>query len=236
MQFPTALATDPAGSGTLLIANYNRGSVTYYDLNGTFLKSVGQQDVSFPISVTSDNAGGVWVGNYDNYITHVLANGTVQDITCCYVAQTVKLDRHGDVWVANYDAVGRSSDFTFSEVAPTGSVLIYEQTGGGLHSPAGGAVDAGGQFWTANYNNPGTITEVAGDDNTAATAGTFLSPSTGLGLDAQLSNPFGIAPDPSGNIWVSSRNSNSPNANALTVFFGLATPTATPAAPLPQAP
>lgn len=234
IQFPTALATDPAGNGTLLIANYNRGSVTYYDLNGTFQKSVGQNAVSFPISVTSDNAGGAWVGNYDNYVTHILANGTTQNVTCCYVAQSVKLDRESDVWIANYIGIGRNQQYTFSEVAPSGSVLIYEQSGGGLYSPAGGAVDAGGQFWVANYNAIGSITEVAG--NESSSPGAFLSPSTGFGLDAQLCNPFGIAPDPSGNLWVSSRNGNRAGANSLTMFFGVATPTATPATPLPQVP
>ncbi len=234
MQFPTALATDPAGSGTLLIANYNRSSLTYYDLNGHFLKSVGQNDLSFPISVTSDNNGGAWVGNYDNYITHIFADGTVQNVTCCYTAQAVKLDSHANVWIANYNGIGTNSVYTFSEVSPAGAVLIDEQGGGGLHVPAGAVVDAGGQFWAANYDVPGTITEVAGNDSAAP--GTFLSPSTGFGLDAQVSTPFGIAPDPSGNLWVSSRNSNSPNANRLMMFFGLATPTATPATPLPLAP
>jgi streptogramin lyase len=43
--------------------------------------------------------------------------------------------------------------------------------------------------------------------------------------------PYGIAVDASGNIWVSSEATNN-----LILFFGLAAPTATPRLPVPVAP
>lgn len=229
IQYPSAIATDPAGSGSVLIVNYNHGSVTYYDLNGNFQKSVGQNAVSYPVSVTSDNAGGAWVGNYDHFVTHILADGSAQNYVCCNVLESVKLDQFSNVWISNYNAIGVQQIYTFSEVSPGGAVLINEQSGGGLNSPSGSAVDAAGQFWVANVNSTGSFTEVAG--NASATPGAFLSPSNGFGLDAGLSGAFTIAPDQSGNLWVSSRFNNK-----VVMFFGMATPTRTPATPLTQAP
>ena len=49
--------------------------------------------------------------------------------------------------------------------------------------------------------------------------------------DANLLLPYGIALDPSGNVWVSNYFNND-----VVVFFGLATPTAVPLSPTPAAP
>jgi hypothetical protein len=46
-----------------------------------------------------------------------------------------------------------------------------------------------------------------------------------------MQEPFALALDPSGNVWVSDEN-----ANQVVMFFGLATPTATPVGPTPTAP
>jgi hypothetical protein len=42
---------------------------------------------------------------------------------------------------------------------------------------------------------------------------------------------LGIAPDRSGNVWVSNENTDT-----LVMFFGLATPTVTPVQPVPTVP
>ena len=76
----------------------------------------------------------------------------------------------------------------------------------------------------------GTFSEVAGN-NATVPAGTALSPPMGFGLDAQMSLAYTIAPDASGNLWIAVRKGNN-----LRMFFGLATPTATPATPIPVAP
>jgi streptogramin lyase len=138
----------------------------------------------------------------------------------------VALDLHGNVWVSNFSAI--RGVYSFSEVASNGTVLLNKQSTGNLGSPGGAAVDAGGQFWIANYTG-NSITEIAGNDAPVA-AGTALSPA-GFGQDAGLFLPFSLALDQSGNVWVSNQAGNS-----LTMFFGLATPTATPMAPTPHAP
>ena len=236
LYYPESIASDPSGSGRILIGNYVGGTVTFYDLNGNFQNNLGAGVPVFPVSVTSDNAGGAWLGDQgDHNIVHVLANGAVQQVACCVGVPTVSLDPLGNVWASNFFGVGIPPQYTFSEVAPSGAVLIYEASGGGLYSPGGAFVDAGGQFWVANYygsarSPSGTITEIAGNSN-AAPAGTPLTPSTGLGADAGMQLAYSLAPDASGNIWVVARN-----GNALFEFFGLATPTQTPATPIPQVP
>jgi hypothetical protein len=97
------------------------------------------------------------------------------------------------------------------------------------------AVDASQNVWLTNLIGA-SITEIAGNGS-AAGVGTAISPSVGAygvggyGLDASLHSPLGIAPDRSGNIWVSNQG-----ANAITMFFGLATPTVTPLQAVPTAP
>jgi len=50
-------------------------------------------------------------------------------------------------------------------------------------------------------------------------------------LDANLDFPFSLAPDRSGNIWVSNEHNDS-----IVMFFGIASPTVTPIQPAPSAP
>ena len=232
---PQSSATDPAGSGSVLLGNYLGGTVTIYDLTGNFLHNFGGGFPSFPDAVTSDGAGGAWVGDQDDQnVVHLLSNGGVQAMACCNGAVSVNLDPEGNIWAGNYGTVGSGTSYGFSEVSPAGTLLIDQQTGGGLNNPIGSAIDAGGQFWVANEDSStfvfGSISEFAGNTASVA-AGTALSPAGGLGLDAAMSEPYGIAPDASGNIWVSDQI-----GNALVMFFGLATPTATPATPVPTAP
>ena len=232
---PEAIAADPAGSGSILIGNFHNGTVTFYNLGGQFQKVLGGS-ANGPNAVASDGAGGAWVGDQgDHNVFHFRADGSAQAVACCNAVQTLKLDLHGNVWTTNFTGIGNPAVYTFSEVAPDGTVLLNEQSGGGLFAPGNGAIDAGGKFWVANYYGVagaayGSFTEIAGNDG-AAPPGTPLSPSTGFGLDAAMSLAYALAPDPSGNLWVSIRNGDS-----LRMFFGIATPTATPAGPLPAAP
>ena len=224
LDFPESIAADP--NGTILVGNYASSTATTYDLKGNYLSNVGAGSMVFPDDLTSDGAGGVWVANQGDYsITHVPASGTPQKVTCCSEANTVALDPQGNVWVTNFGLV--NSEYTFSVVSSAGAVLIRDQALPGLSTPGGAAVDAGGQFWVLNYHED-SFMGIAGESSGAV--GTGLSP-IALGKDAGLIEPFSIAPDPSGNLWVSNSAQNS-----LVMFFGLATPTATPATPRPSVP
>ena len=121
-----------------------------------------------------------------------------------------------------------NGSYTVSEVGSSGTVLIPGVAVPGLNTPGRGVVDAGGQFWVLNYHD-NTFLGVAGNHSTVP-VGTGLSP-IALGRDAGMVEPFGIAPDPSGNLWVSNRVGNN-----LVMFFGMAVPTATPTLAVPVAP
>ena len=226
LYFPESIAADTANS-TILIGNYASGTATIYDLNGNFLRNVGSGYSSYTIGVAADGAGGLWLANEGAQdVTHVAADGTTQNTTCCDGPGALAVDPQANVWVANTLPNGNS--FTFSEVSSTGALRITEQSAGGLSTPGGAAIDAAGQFWVTNYYD-GSFTEIAGN-NANVPAGTGISPFA-FGRDAALLQPFAIAPDASGNLWISNRVQNS-----LVMFFGLATPTATPAPPQPVAP
>ncbi len=226
ISFPESIAADTSNN-TILIGNYASGSATVYDLKGKFVKNVGSGFSSFPVGIASDGSGGLWLANYNGSdITHVAADGTAQNTSCCDSAESVALDPKGNVWVANAGAA--SGEYTFSEVSASGAVVLNDQTGAGVQTPGGAAVDAAGQFWVANYYD-GSVSEIAGN-SAGVPAGTALSPFA-YGKDAKLIEPFAIAADASGNLWVSNRAMNN-----VVMFFGLATPTATPAPPFPTAP
>ncbi len=225
IDFPNAIAADP--NGTILIANSASSTATLYSSSGQLLQSGLASGASTePNAITPDLTHGFWLGNQGATLTHVSSIGTVlAQPSCCDSASALATDSSGNVWVANY---GNSS---VSEVSNANTVTLTNLTGGGIEDgfPSGIAVDAAQNIWVVNYLG-NTLTELAGNASSLA-AGAALSPSTGYGLDANLSLPFSVAPDPSGNIWVSNFG-----ANTVTMFFGLATPTATPKSPAPTAP
>jgi hypothetical protein len=234
IDFPFAIAADP--DGNMLVVNNAGSSVTEYTDNGVFVKSgIGSGNSSLPVAAAPDLNHGLWLANNgDNSVTHLDQNGAVlARAYCCDGANGVATDSLGNAWVANY--YGGS----ISELASNGSVGATT-TGGGLsnlmnpkspssNGPSGIVLDAGQNVWVANYYGA-NFSEVAGSGNTLA-AGTAISPTTGYGLDANLLQPFSIAPDAGGNLWVSNFG-----RNTVTMFFGLATPTRTPMLPAPTAP
>ena len=226
LDFPEAIASDPA-TGNILVANYAGNTATYYDINGNYLKNVGAYNAAFPVGIAADGSGGVWLANEGDYtVTHVASDGTVERPKCCSEPYTVALDPDGNVWITNF--IATKGAYTISEVSSSGGVLISGAAVAGLSTPGRGAVDAAGQFWVLNYHD-NTFIGIAGNHATVAPA-TPLSP-IALGRDANLVEPFSIAPDASGNLWVSNRGMNS-----LVMFFGLATPTSTPEMARPTAP
>ena len=83
--------------------------------------------------------------------------------------------------------------------APTSWILPVSYSGGGLNAPAGLAIDAAGNVWTAN-SNASTVTELSPLGVPANTNGF-----TGGGLN----QPYSIAIDKQGNVWAVNTFSNS---------------------------
>jgi len=241
MDFPIGVAASK--DGHLYIADYNNSTASIYLTSGTFVAgNLGVPQLAAPVAVAGDGSGGFWIANNDRdstsvtgTVTHLASDGSIlANPNCCDTANGVAVDQQANAWVANY---GSGS---VSAVSATGATILHNTTNGGLTEPAAIAVDAGNNVWVTNYyatTSAGTITELAGNSGTA-TVGTGITPAYvsatqpgGYGLDVKLSEPISIAPDFSGDLWVSSFGTSH-----LTMFFGLATPTATPLLGLPAAP
>jgi len=220
LYFPTAISADT--NGNMWIANYGNSTYALYSNSGTPIttgcntKGCGYGLLEFPVAVAPDNFHFGWVANQSsNTMTRVSADGTnVMAIACCSGASGVAVDAQGYVWAANY--FGDS----ISELSGAGVVVSAGYTGGGVVHPQGIAVDGNGTIWIANYRG-NSISDLAGSQTTVP--GAALSPTGGLGSDAGMVEPYGLAIDGSGDIWVSSYGTNT-----IQEFVGMAVPVKTP--------
>jgi streptogramin lyase len=127
----------------------------------------------------------------------------------------VAVDGSGNVYVAD---LGNN---TIRKITPAGVVTTLAGTAGSFgsadgtgsaarfYTPTGVAVDGSGNVYVADYRNhtirkitpAGVVTTLAG------TAGSFGS-ADGTGSAARFDNPYGVAVDASGNVYVADRNNH----------------------------
>jgi streptogramin lyase len=227
IDFPIAAAADP--NGNMWFADYGDSKVTLLNDSGNPVSGSsgwGGTSLAFPVALAVDSGHNAWVANQAGQlpITEISPDGsTVTNYDCdCNGASGVAIDRGGNVWIANY--YGNS----VSEVNSCGAVLLGAATGGGVDHPQGIAADGDGTVWVTNYLG-NSLSEISA--SSSSSPGAFLSPSTGFGTDAAILQPYGLAIDESGNIWVSNFGNNT-----LTQFLGVATPVKTPLAGPAQQP
>lgn len=225
--FPIGVAADP--NGNMWFADYGDSKVTLLSSSGSAISSStgwGGTSLAFPVALAVDANHDAWVANQGGLlpITEISADGSkVTNYNCdCNGASGVAADQKGNLWIANY--YGNS----ISEVNTCGTLEVDAATGGGVLRPQGIAVDGAGTVWVANYQ--GNSLSVLGGASSAAPGG-FLSPSGGFGADASLLDPYALAIDASGNLWLTNAGKNT-----LTEFIGVATPVKTPLAGPPQTP
>jgi streptogramin lyase len=225
--FPLGVAADP--NGDMWFADYGDSKVTLLSSSGAAISSSagwGGTALAFPVALAVDASHNAWVVNQGGLlpITLISADGSkVTSYNCdCNGASGVATDQKGNIWIANY--YGNS----ISEVDTCGTLELDAATGGGVLRPQGIAVDGTGTVWVANYQG-NSLSELGGASSAAP--GTFLSPSSGFGADASLLDPYGLAIDASGNLWLTNSGKNT-----LTEFIGVAAPVKTPLAGPPQTP
>jgi streptogramin lyase len=227
IDFPVAVAADT--NGNMWFADYADSLVTVLNSAGTPISGAtgwGGTSLAFPVALAVDSEHNAWVANQssNSSITKISADGSqITPYNCnCNGAGGIATDQSSNVWVANY--YGNS----ISEVNSCGTLLLNAATGGGVLHPQGIAVDGTGAVWVANvFGN--SLSEIGGPSSSAP--GSFVSPSTGFGSDAALLQPYGVAIDASGNLWVSNFGNST-----LTQFVGVAAPVKTPLAGPPQLP
>ena len=227
IDFPIAAAAD--SNGNMWFADYGDSKVTLLSSSGMPISSAGGwggTSLAYPVALAIDADHNVWVASQGGKlpITKISADGSqIASFNCdCDGASGVAIDQSGNAWIANY-----YSD-SISEVDGCGTLVLDAITGGGVRRPQGITVDGAGTVWVTNFLG-NSLSEIGGASG--ATHGKFLSPTSGFGTDASLLEPYGLAVDASGNIWVS----NSGN-NTLTQFIGVAAPVKVPMAGPPQLP
>ncbi len=122
----------------------------------------------------------------------------------------VAIDNAGNVWSVG---AGPLLEATGQTGIPQHSI----NSGGGLNTPAGVAIDGNGQVWVTDGNNAVSL---------FSNAGAAISPSGGMMDPTLLSSPAGIAVDLGGSVWIA----NTGNSSLTRILGGAA-----PAAPLATA-
>jgi streptogramin lyase len=180
--------------------------------------------------VAVDGAGNVYVADTKNYrIRKITPTGVVSTLagsgTPGFADDTgpkarfhtpygVAIDGKGNVYVAdtfNHRIRKITPAGVVSTLAGSGTPGFADDTGpkARFHTPAGVAVDGAGNVYVADYiNNRIRKITPAGVVSTLAGSGTKGSADDDTGPKAQFKEPFGVAVDGAGNVYVADYGNN----------------------------
>jgi hypothetical protein len=219
LAYPIAIAID-TNATAWVVDNYN-ATVTLLSSTGQPLSgSTGysSSQLAFPVAIAIDANHNAWVANSEaDTVTKILPDGSqFTSYACCNWPAGVAIDQRGFIWIANY--MGDS----ISQLTSDGTIISsgYSDNKASISHPQGIAIDGAGHVWATNYLSSSLI-ELAG--SATSSPGQILSPSAGYEKDASFNQPFAVAIDASGNLWVTNFSTN-----ILTEIIGLAAPVKTP--------
>ena len=167
------------GAGNLYIADTSNHRIRKVDSDGNITTVAGREQLSNPQSVALDGAGNLYIADTGNNRIH-------------------KVDSSGNIsTVAGTGTAGFSGDSSAATAAL-------------LNTPADVAPDGAGNLYITDRGNErirkvdsaGVISTVAG----SGTAG--FSGDGGAATAAQLNEPYGVAVDSSGNLYIAEWNNN----------------------------
>jgi sugar lactone lactonase YvrE len=239
LSYPLALAIDT--NGTVWVVNYRNARITLLSSTGVPLSGTtgyGASSLAFTVAVAIDANHNGWIGNQnDSTVTRLSPDGSQSmPVSCCNGPQGLAVDRNGYIWASNFygDSVSQIS-------VSDGKIISSGYSGGGLTRPQGIAVDGAGSVWALSIRsangaaNP-TLTQLSGA--TSPSPGSVLSPTSGWLADANMLQPYAVAIDSSGNLWMTnfSNETKYPSSNSIIELIGMAAPVKTPVIGPPQAP
>ncbi len=213
---PFGMAIDAAGSvwvGNLYdkVTSY----ISHFDNTGSPLAATGIADgvIGEIGDLQMDGTGNLWISGLDagSLIRISTTNAPVPTVYSTGILTKVQgeaIDGNGNIWVSG------ASTGTFGEYSNTGQSLGTNVAGGGLNQNRFLAIDGAGSIWTPSYAPGGVVSEFTSGGQPVAASGFTVAPaSSGL---------WAAAIDGSGNVWVSTQDTN------LLELVGAATPVVTP--------
>ena len=203
-----ALAISCCGFGQIYTINTFAGNGTqgYSGDNGPATSA----QLDFPYGVAVDAAGNLYIADTDNSVIRKVSNGVITTVAAqLYEPWGVAVDSAGNVYIAETGSnrIRKVSNGVITTVAGNGTLGYSGDNGPAtsakLNDPTGVAVDSAGNLYIADKDNSrirevsnGVITTVAGN-------GTYgFSGDNGPATSAKLSNPYGVAVDTSGNLYI----------------------------------
>ena len=230
---PESVALD--GAGNLYIADWGNNRIRKVDSAGVISTVAGREQLSGPGGVALDAAGNLYIAEWGNNRIHkvdsagvistVVGSGTAGfsgDGGAATAAQlsgpdSMALDGAGNLYIAdrgNNRIRKVDSTGVISTVAGDGTQGFGGDGGAAtsaqLRTPSGVALDGAGNLYIADeYNHrirkvdsTGVISTVAGD----GTQG--FGGDGGAATSAQLHNPWGVALDGAGNLYIADTNNH----------------------------
>jgi len=209
-----------AGSGQLWVPTWGSSVMIGYQ-SGTLAASGSAPDVSVGLAnaegeaVVFDHAGNAWVSSFDSHIFEYTAASLASSgvptptvtITTAGAIVGMAFDASGNLWAGDY-ANSQVLEYTPAQLAaggtPTPHVVITSNSGS-IQSPLGMAFDPSGNLWVSNQGNSHLVEFTPAQ----LAAGGNPAPHVDLAPTAthSLSDPYGVAFDANGNLWVSNNGS-----------------------------
>ncbi len=213
--YPYAVAVDT--NNEVWVADYGRSRASLLANDGSSLAGQNGFDqlanLPFPSAVAVDKNHNAWFA-ITGGAAMVTPAGVSTAYPCCNAPEGIALDQSGNVWLADSQA----SDLV--ELDASGNLAQTLHGVSGLNRPESVAVDGAGSVWVTNYGGNTLSVFTAGSATLASTA---ISPAAGFGLDTRLGQPFSVAIDAAGGVWVANFD-----LDTVTQFVGAASPVRTP--------